>query len=297
MADIDPNLRLGMSSWKFDSWKGLVYDPDKTYRPEDYLADYARHYRTVEVDQWFWSLFAAGVKLPRPETARQYAEAVPEDFIFSVKAPNALTLTHYPARQPAAHKDYANRPNPYFFDAALLREFLARLEPLRGKLGPVMFQFEYLNRGKMPSRRAYLDKLDAFLSQAPQGYEYAVECRNPNYLEGDYFELLRSRNVSLVLTEGYYMPPVGEVFGRLGGPPPGRSCILRLQAYDYGAIEKQTNGSWDRRVQPHEDRLADVAEIIRQTLAGRILTFVNVNNHFEGCAPLTAARLVEILSN
>ena len=32
-------LRLGTCSWKYDSWKGLVYEADKRYRPDDYLRD------------------------------------------------------------------------------------------------------------------------------------------------------------------------------------------------------------------------------------------------------------------
>jgi uncharacterized protein YecE (DUF72 family) len=50
------------------------------------------------VDQWFWSLFPAGPKLPDPATARAYAESVPDGFLFTVKVPNSLTLTHYHAR-------------------------------------------------------------------------------------------------------------------------------------------------------------------------------------------------------
>lgn len=38
------HLRLGTCSWKCDSWKGLVYDLDKSYQADDYLADYARYY-------------------------------------------------------------------------------------------------------------------------------------------------------------------------------------------------------------------------------------------------------------
>lgn len=57
-------LRVGTCSWKCDSWKGLIYRPDVDYSPNDYLPDYARHLNTVEVDQWFWSLFPSGAKLP-----------------------------------------------------------------------------------------------------------------------------------------------------------------------------------------------------------------------------------------
>jgi len=44
-AEFTGHLRIGACSWKYDSWKGLVYDPDKRYRPDDYLPDYARHFR------------------------------------------------------------------------------------------------------------------------------------------------------------------------------------------------------------------------------------------------------------
>ena len=57
-------IKIGTSSWKYDSWKDLIYQPEKHYQSYDYLNDYAKYYNTVEVDQWFWSLFPTVVKLP-----------------------------------------------------------------------------------------------------------------------------------------------------------------------------------------------------------------------------------------
>ncbi|MFP4425437.1 MAG: hypothetical protein ACLFPP_03185 [Spirochaetaceae bacterium] len=58
-------LSIGSCSWKFPSWEGLVYS---SREPESYLAEYSSTYRTVEVDQWFWSLFGTDtIRLPRPE--------------------------------------------------------------------------------------------------------------------------------------------------------------------------------------------------------------------------------------
>jgi hypothetical protein len=62
------NLRIGTCAWEYDSWNGLVYDPAKKYGLCDYLADYARFFNTGEIDQWSWSLFRQGVKLPDFET-------------------------------------------------------------------------------------------------------------------------------------------------------------------------------------------------------------------------------------
>ena len=59
-----------------------------------------QHFSTVEVDQWFWSLFAGDkVVLPNPKVVRECADSVPEDFIFSIKVPNSITLTHHYKKQ------------------------------------------------------------------------------------------------------------------------------------------------------------------------------------------------------
>lgn len=42
-------LRIGTCSWKYDSWKGLIYEAGKDYGPQDYLPDYARRLRPVYV--------------------------------------------------------------------------------------------------------------------------------------------------------------------------------------------------------------------------------------------------------
>src|SRR5512136_2445494 len=112
---LDPRLHLGTCRWKYPSWAGLVYSRAEGI---DYLAEYARKYTTVEVDQWFWTL------QPSPSDVERYRAAVPEGFRFTVKAPNALTLTHAPAKKGAAQA-----PNPRFLSIDTLKGFLARLEP------------------------------------------------------------------------------------------------------------------------------------------------------------------------
>ena len=62
-----PVVRIGTCSWKYDTWKGLVYETGTKYHADDYLLDYCRHLDTVEVDQWFWSLFPPEPVLPDPK--------------------------------------------------------------------------------------------------------------------------------------------------------------------------------------------------------------------------------------
>lgn len=295
-AEIDPYLRVGTCSWKYPSWKGLLYERQKHYRPQDYLRDYAKSLDSVEVDQWFWSLFPGQVRLPDARIVRQYAEAVPERFVFTVKAPNALTLTHFYTRQPPAYASFSGSPNPHFLSTALLAEFLERLAPLDGKLGPVMFQFEYLNRAKMASKEAFFERFGAFIRAAPQGYQYAVEIRNPNYLSRAFFDFLGDIDCGFVYLEGYYMPPIASVFERFR-PQTADFAIVRLHGGDRLEIEKETGEVWNQLVSPKPGSIQAAAKIVRANAENRILTYVNVNNHLEGSAPLTILRLLDALAS
>jgi uncharacterized protein YecE (DUF72 family) len=288
-------LRVGTCSWKYPSWKGLLYDPEKSYRPQDFLRDYARSLDSVEVDQWFWSLFPGQVRLPDVRTVRQYAESVPADFVFTVKAPNALTLTHFYSRQPAAYASFAGAPNPHFLDHALFADFLERLAPFGRKLGPVMFQFEYLNRAKMPSKEAFFERFRKFISRAPKGYRFAVEIRNPNYLSAAFFDFLKDCGCGFVYLEGYYMPSIGLVHDKFH-PQTADFSIIRLHGGDRVEIESQTAEVWDRLFSPKPEAIDAAARIVRGNAWSRIITYVNVNNHLEGSAPLTIQRLIEALS-
>lgn len=289
-----PYLRIGTCSWKYDSWKGLVYDPDKMYGPYDYLLDYAKYFNTVEIDQWFWSLFPKGAKLPDSEMVRSYADSVPDDFLFTVKVPNSITLTHYYAKQPAASKMYANRPNPYFLDVELLKRFLDTLEPMKDKLGPVMFQFEYLNKKKMSSKEVFLEQLKKFFERAPKGFDYAIETRNPNYLAEDLFDFLRKRGLGFVMLEGYYMPHITAIAAEHDFRT-AEFSIIRLHGPDREGIEERTGGSWNEIVEPKDSGLKATASIIKENTKRGITTFVNVNNHYEGCAPLTIQKLLKLI--
>lgn len=290
------HLSIGTCSWKYDSWKGLYYERGKKYRAADYLPDYARYLKTVEVDQWFWSLFPGGLRLPDPDTVKTYAESVPDDFVFTIKAPNAVTLTHFYARQSKEHVSFAGRPNRYFLCNDILERFLESIGALGSRIGPVMFQFEYLNRAKMPSAGEFLDRFAAFIENAPTGFRYAIETRNPKYLSQRFFELLEQKGVGFVYLDGYHMPPIGDVFDRFE-PATTDYAVIRLHGGDRLEIEEQTGGVWNRIVAPKKEGIEATARIVQANKTRGIHTFVNVNNHYEGSAPITIQRLLDALQS
>jgi uncharacterized protein YecE (DUF72 family) len=283
-------LRIGTCSWKYDSWRGIVYS-DKT--PLNHLQEYAQKYNTVEIDQWFWSLFGPGkIGLPSPFTVQDYLNSVPQDFKFSIKVPNSVTLTHYYKKQ----KTDQLLENPHFLSFELFQQFLDLVDPFKDHLGPLMFQFEYLNKQKMASQGEFQEKFGRFIEQLDKKYHYYVEIRNPNYLNDAYFSFLTSHNLRHVFLQGYYMPSMIDIYNKFGKFIHG-STVIRLHGPDRSEIEKSSGGRWNRILEPKEDELKRIAGIVRDLLDRKVEVYINMNNHYEGSAPLSIQRLQKFLAD
>ncbi len=277
-------LRIGTCSWKYDSWAGLVYSDGAK---ADYLREYARRYDTVEVDQWFWSLFGKDkVVLPGPGVVEEYVASVPQGFRFSVKAPNSVTLTHFYRKSKSAPLS----GNPHFLSVDLFERFLKALEPMGRRLGPVMFQFEYLNKQKMASRASFFEQFSEFISACPAGYRYCVEIRNPNYLTEDYFDFLAANGLFHVFLHGYYMPSILDVYRKFSSRI-RTLTVIRLHGPGRSDIEAKTGKKWNRIVEPRDSELDALKNMLDDLRRRKVTTYLNVNNHYEGSAPLTIERI------
>jgi uncharacterized protein YecE (DUF72 family) len=264
---------------------GLVYSrKDRA----SYLKEYARRYNTVEIDQWFWSLFGEDrVLLPRPDVVKEYAASVPASFRFSVKVPNSVTLTHF-------YRKARSDPlvaNPHFLSLEVLEKFLDALKPMGSRLGPVMFQFEYLNKRKMASQAAFLKQFSDFMARCPSGFMYCVEIRNPDYLNEEYFRFLQMQGLRHVFIQGYYMPPIFGMY-RDFADYVKRLTVIRLHGPSRSDIEAQTRKKWHKIVEPRDGELDSLRNMLRDLRARKVTTYLNVNNHYEGSAPLTIERIV-----
>jgi len=242
------HIRIGTCSWKYDSWRGLVYSNKK---PLNYLKEYSRKYNTVEIDQWFWSLFGINkIALPIPSVVNEYVKSVPSEFKFTIKIPNSITLTHF-------YKKTKQEPliiNPYFLSPELFKEFFGSIEKLKDQIGLLMFQFEYLNKQKMESQKIFQDKFKLFLEQIYPDIPYGLEIRNPNYLNNSYFEFLQKNNLAHVFLQGYYMPKVSDIYRQFKQYITS-TTIIRLHGPDRSEIEKKSAGNWDKILEPKEKEL------------------------------------------
>ena len=285
----DPGLYIGTCSWKYPSWKGLIYSEGVG---SDYLREYAKYYNTVEIDQWFWSLHdKKSVSLPKTNTVQDYVRSVPKDFKFSVKIPNSVTLSHFYKKYPGDHLI----PNPYFFSIGLFRSFLKAMAPMKHQLGALIFQFEYLNKHKMMSQQTFLQVFENFVLKLPKGYTYAVEIRNPNYLNDRYFQFLKEHGLYHVFIQGYYMPSIFTLYKKFGQYITNLT-IIRLLGPDRYGIEARCGGKWDQIVDAKEDEIEAVIQMIEDLLSKEIHVYLNVNNHYEGSAPLTINKIKQRLT-
>lgn len=143
------SLYLGLPQWSHPAWPGQLLGVGA--KPAEHLAHYARVFNTVEGNTTFYAS-------PTPETVRRWADAVPPQFRFSFKFPQAIS---HQSDLVSAGKQVA--------------DFITLLGPLHGQLGLLKLQ--------LPARfgPAGLPRLAAFFEGLPPDFTYALEVRHPDF--------------------------------------------------------------------------------------------------------------------
>lgn len=174
-----PKVLIGTSGWSYNHWEGPFYP--KSLSKQQWLAFYAQHFSTVELNASFY-------RLPQKSTFAKWRASTPKNFIFAVKASRFLT-----------HVKKLNEPEEPW---GLLFE---RATALRSKLGPVLFQFP-------PNWRQNLDRLDKFLKILPEEQEYAFEFRHPSWFNQNTYQLLKGkRTAALCIADSPRYPCFFEI--------------------------------------------------------------------------------------
>jgi uncharacterized protein YecE (DUF72 family) len=161
-------VRIGCSGWNYSHWRNGVFYPPRL-APREWLAFYARHFDTVEVNATFY-------RLPRREVVANWVRGSPPGFLFTVKSSRYLT--------------HIKRLTE--LDAGL-RLFYDRIAPLvrSPKLGPVLWQ--------LPGTfRRDDDRLADAIGRLPEG-RHCFEFRHESWFVPEVYDLLRSHGVALVI--------------------------------------------------------------------------------------------------
>ena len=174
----EPRLYLGTSGWSYSDWEGTVYPVGIPAGSR--LAEYVKHYATVEIDSTFYGT-------PRRSTIERWREISPDGFLFAAKFPQEIT--HEKNLVGAQRASEA---------------FVSTMSGLGDKLGPLLLQLP-------PSFAAEgIGALEDFLVALPDGFRYAVEVRHRSWLRSDLPALLRERGAALVLVDHPRMPRMEE---------------------------------------------------------------------------------------
>lgn len=190
-------IRIGISGWRYEPWRGTFYPADLPQRDE---LGYASHiFPTIEINGSFYSL-------QRPASYTAWHAATPKDFIFAVKG--GRYITHMRRLRDI------ERPLANFFASGLFN--------LREKLGPILWQFppnftydrERMARffdmlpGDTSAALALARKRDARMKgrsrlaiDATRPLRHAVEIRNETFLDAAFVQQLRDHNIALVIAE------------------------------------------------------------------------------------------------
>ncbi|MCB1744832.1 MAG: DUF72 domain-containing protein, partial [Gammaproteobacteria bacterium] len=195
-------LRLGTSSWAFAGWAGLVYrgPVEQTVLAREGLRAYANHplFATVSIDRSYYQPLD-------PSVYRGYAESVPAHFRFMVKAHADLTT-------PWLRKAGTRQPNRRLLDLEHAMRFVVEpaLEGLgagpSGHLGVLLFQFPPLSGPILSQPQRFRDRVETFLAGLPVGPPYAVEIRNRELAEPDWYTMLGRHGVMPCVSVHPMMP-------------------------------------------------------------------------------------------
>ena len=190
-------IRVGISGWRYEPWRGVFYPDD--LRQRDELAFASKLFNSIELNGSFYSL-------QRPEYYTRWRDETPDGFVFAVKGPRYIT---HLKRLRDIEGPLAN-----FFASGVLA--------LEAKLGPILWQFP-------PNFRYDKDTFDDFLHRLPttrrlavanaqhhtgvvEGRTYldskttgvlrlAVEIRHESFRSDEFLQSLRDHNVALVVAD------------------------------------------------------------------------------------------------
>ena len=230
-------LWVGTSGYSYKEWLGNFY-PERLAAKE-MLRFYASRLPSVEINNTFY-------RLPKESMLKSWAEQVPAEFRFVLKAPQRIT--------------HVKRLK----DAGEEVEYLFRVETALGlHAGAILFQLP-------PYLRKNLPTLQNFLSILPEDRAVAFEFRHPSWFDDEVFSCLREHNSALCMAEMDESESPSIVATATWG-------YIRLRRSDYGQAdlvnwkEQILSQQWDHAFVyfKHED------EGIGPKLAGEFLELVH----------------------
>jgi uncharacterized protein YecE (DUF72 family) len=214
---------IGTSGFQYTEWKGNFYPEDLP--AAKMLLFYAERFSTTEVNYTFH-------RIPAVKTIENWKQLTPENFRFSLKAPQKIT--HWSKLRDCADTlDY----------------FCRVVSGLGERLGPVLFQLP-------PTFKKDADVLSSFLRELPS-MRAAFEFRHESWFDDEIFDLLKKRNIPLCIADTDKLATPKEITADYG--------YLRLRREDYAKTDIER---WAKFVREQKTKWRDIFVYFKHEEAG-----------------------------
>lgn len=176
-------IRVGIGGWTYAPWRDNFYPKGLVQRRE--LEYASRHVSAIEINgTWYGA--------QKPATYAKWRDETPDDFVFSAKAPQRITMSRVLANA-----------------SAQIDAFLGDIVTLGDKLGPIVWQFE---RGRRLDREDFA----AFLELLPQQVEgrrlrHVLDVRDPDFVDAGYLALANHHRMATVFTDSAEYPSFADL--------------------------------------------------------------------------------------
>jgi uncharacterized protein YecE (DUF72 family) len=176
-------IRVGVGGWTFEPWRGVFFPEGLPHVRE--LEYAAAHLSSIEINGTYYGS-------QKPATFAKWAKAVPDDFVFSVKA----------SRYTTNRKVLAD-------GAESVERFLKQgIVELGDKLGPILWQFT-------AKKKFDADDFAGFLALLPDKQDglplrHALEVRDESFVDPIFYALARKHNCAIVFADSEEFPKIEE---------------------------------------------------------------------------------------
>ena len=259
-------IRIGISGWRYEPWRGVFY-PDAL--PQRLELEYAsRMFRSIEINGSFYSLQS-------PNYYASWRDQTPANFVFSVKGPQFATNRRVLAE--------AGQSIERFFASGVLE--------LKSKLGPVLWQMAPTKKFDPEDFAPFLALLPPRLDGRP--IRHVVEVRHESFLAPAFIELLRKFSVAAVVVESDKHPLIADVTADFVYARLQRTSEKEKTGYPPRALElwAKRARSWAAGAAP--DDLATITAPLPQS--GKRDVFIYMISGAKVRAPAAAIALIERL--
>ncbi len=179
-------IRVGIGGWTYEPWRGTFYPPGLQHARE--LEHAATHVTAIEVNGTYY-------RLQSPDSFAKWAKAVPDGFVFTLKASRYCTNRKVLAEAGEG-----------------IAKFLGQgITELGDRLGPILWQFMATKRFDPDDFAAFLAMLPA--SQAGVPLRHAVEPRHESFRDPAFVAMARRAGVATVFADSPDYPMIPDLTG------------------------------------------------------------------------------------